>query len=480
MLVFAARLACLLVQVLPTANSGAAKSTAFSWVDHNEGILRQLNHFVWTEAELGLAEHRSSQELQRLLSANGFRIEKGVAHMPTAFVASYGSGEPIIALMAEYDALPGMSQKAEPRRAERIAGGNGHACGHSALGTASVGAAVATRHAMEAHNLPGTVRLYGTPAEETGIGKTYMVKEGLFADCDAALHWHPGDRNSVAFSRSKAVISVKYTFEGRAAHASLSPQEGRSALDAVELMNVAANFLREHLKEDTRIHYVITDGGGQPNVVPRVAQVWYYLRANTHEDAEYLFERMDKIAQGAALMTETEVKVHLASDTHELMPNRPLSELVHRNFLLVGPPRFSDEERAFARKTQEPLVAARRSPIEMALSSKIEILPDRPRLIKASTDVGDVSWTVPTSGLRTACYTRGAPGHSWQIVACTGTTIGEKGLLVAAKVLAASTIDLLSNPAIVAAGKQDFRKRRGDKPYRTLIPKEQHAPKNIR
>jgi aminobenzoyl-glutamate utilization protein B len=449
-------------------------------VDQNEDALRQLNRFVWTQAELGLAEHRSSEEIQRLLSAHGFHIEKGVAHMPTAFVASYGSGKPVIALLAEYDALPGMSQKAEPLRAERVAGASGHACGHSVLGAASVGAAVATRYAMEAHDLPGTVRLYGTPAEETGIGKTYMVKEGSFADCDAALHWHPGDRNSVAFSLSKAVISVKYTFAGRAAHASLSPHEGRSALDAVELMNVAANMLREHLKEDARIHYVITDGGGQPNVVPRVAQVWYYLRANVHEDAEYLFQRMEKIAQGAALMTGTQVQIHVDSDTHELLPNRPLSELIYRNFLLIGPPRFTDEEQAFARKTQEPLVAARGSPMETALSSEIEALPDTPHLIRASTDVGDVSWVVPTSGLRAACYTLGAPGHSWQIVACTGTSIGEKGLMVAAKVLAACTIDLLSNPALITASQDDFQKRRGNKPFKTLVPKEQHAPAKIR
>ncbi|MBI4604451.1 MAG: amidohydrolase, partial [Planctomycetes bacterium] len=272
-------LLCLLL--LPRPPVAAAppedpKALALEWVDRNQKALFDLNRFIWEAAEVGLEERRSAAEMARLLEAHGFRIERGVAGMPTAFIASWGSGKPVIAILAEYDALPGMSQAAEPRKAPVVAGGAGHACGHSVFGAASAGAAIAARHAMERRGLKGTLRLYGTPAEETGIGKTYMVKEGLFDDCDAALHWHPSDRNAVAFSLSKAVISVKYRFAGLAAHASLSPQDGRSALDAVELMNIGANFLREHLKEDARIHYVITDGGGQPNVVPGAAEVWYY------------------------------------------------------------------------------------------------------------------------------------------------------------------------------------------------------------
>jgi aminobenzoyl-glutamate utilization protein B len=321
------------------------KATVFAWIDAHEKALNSLNRAIWDAAEVGLEERRSSAELIRFLEQHGFRIEKGVAGMPTAFVASYGSGSPVIALLAEYDALPGMSQRTEPERKPLVEGGSGHACGHSVFGTASVAAAAAAREAMEKNGLRGTLRLYGTPAEETGIGKSYMVKEGLFRDCDAALHWHPGDKNAVSFSLCKAVISVKYTFEGLPAHASLSPQDGRSALDGVELMNIGANYLREHVKEDARIHYVITDGGGQPNVVPPRAQAWYYLRSNTHKDAEQLFQRMEKIAKGAALMTETSVKITIESDSHELLPNRPLSEAIQRNLDLIGPPAFTEEEK---------------------------------------------------------------------------------------------------------------------------------------
>jgi aminobenzoyl-glutamate utilization protein B len=465
---------------LPLAGAPPAKQAALAWLDGEAERLKGLNRVIWEAAEVGLEEVRSSGELARYLEEAGFRIERGAAGMPTAFIASYGSGKPVIALLAEYDALPGMSQQAAPERAPLVEGAAGHACGHSVFGVASTAAAVAVRQAMERHGISGTVRLYGTPAEETGIGKCYMVKEGLFRDCDAVLHWHPSYQTQTSYSLSKAVVSVKYTFRGLAAHASLSPEDGRSALDAVELMNIGANYLREHLKEDARIHYVITDGGGQPNVVPPRAQVWYYLRANDHRDVERMFRRMEKIARGAALMTETEVEVRVDSDVHELVPNRPLSEVIQRNLELVGPPRFSDEEKAFARKTQLPLEAARGVPLEKPLSEAIEPLSDEPELVKASTDVGDVSWVAPTGGLRAACYTYGAPGHSWQIVACTGMSIGEKGMMVAAKALAGSALDLFQDPRLLAAARADFEQRRAGKPYTSLIPTEQPAPARIR
>ncbi|HVR73256.1 MAG TPA: amidohydrolase [Planctomycetota bacterium] len=462
------------------APAGGARGAALAWVDDNKKALFALHRFVWEAAEVGLEEERSSAEMARVLGEHGFRVERGAADMPTAFVASYGSGKPVIAILAEYDALPGMSQAAEPRPSPRVEGGAGHACGHSVLGAASAGAAIAVRYAMESYRIKGTLRLYGTPAEETGIGKTYMVKEGLFSDCDAALHWHPSDRNVVTYSHSKAVVSVKYTFQGLAAHASFSPQDGRSALDAVELMNIGANYLREHLKEDARIHYVITAGGGQPNVVPPTAQVWYYLRANSHRDVEALFARMEKIARGAALMTETEVKVQVDSDSHELLPNRVISEILQLNLEEVGPPSFTEAEREFARKTQEPLVVARGCAFVKALSDSIEPLSAEPDLIRASTDVGDVSWMVPTSGIRVACYAQGAPGHSWQIVAATGMSIGEKGLETAMRTLALSAVDLLQKPELVEAAQAELAERRKKEPYTTLVPKEQKAPRRIR
>ena len=466
-----------------TAQDGAAdvaKAVAMKWIDGRHEALWKLSLFIWEQAELGLEEHKSSRALSDMLEQNGFEVERGVAGMPTAFVASYGEGKPVVAILAEFDALPGMSQKPEPVRAAHVAGGNGHACGHSVFGVASVGSAIAARHAMEEQGLPGTLRVYGTPAEETCIGKSYMAKEGLFDDCDVALHWHPGDRTKVSYSTCKALVSVKYTFSGLAAHASLSPHDGRSALDAVELMNIGANYLREHLPEDARIHYVVTDGGGQPNVVPPRAQVWYYLRADDHRDAEKMFDRLEKIARGATLMTETKVKIQVDSDSFELLPNLAISQLIQANLELVGAPSFTDEEREFARQTQRPLVEARGHPIENALADGVEPLPARPDHIKASTDVGNVSWQVPTGGFRAACYTYEAPGHSWQIVACTGMSIGKKGLACAAKVLAATAVDLLGNPENVADARSDFEKRTAGRSIRSLIPEGQKAPERIR
>lgn len=452
------------------------KKTASAWIAQNEAKLVAVNRKIWQLAEIGLQEQQSSAMLNEWLAENGFTIEKGVAHMPTAFIASYGSGKPVIAILAEFDALPGLSQKAAPEREARPDNANGHGCGHSVFGTASAAAAIALRHAMAKHNLPGTIRLYGTPAEETGIGKIYLVKEGRFDDCDAVLHWHANDRTQSSFGYTKALVSVKYGFRGLAAHASRSPHEGKSALDAVELMNVAANFLREHLPEDARMHYVITDGGGQPNVVPPTAQVWYYLRADKHRTVEYMFERLADVAKGAALMTGTSVTSQIDSDTHEILPNWPLAQLVQKNLELVGPPQFNEEEKAFARKTQEALPLKP----ELALAESIDPLSAEPEQGKASTDVGDVSWKVPSIGFTVATYTLGAPGHSWQIVACTGGSIGEKGMAVAAKTLAYSAIELLQSPAVLAQARKDFEQRKAGYHFISLIPAGQRAPASIR
>ncbi len=454
----------------------AEKRAASDWITQNDARLVAVNRRIWQLAELGLQEHQSSATLSDWLGENGFTVEKGVAHMPTAFIASYGSGKPVIAILAEFDALPGLSQKAAPEREAREDNANGHGCGHSVFGTASTAAAIALRHAMAKHNLPGTIRLYGTPAEETGIGKIYLVKAGRFDDCDAVLHWHAGDRTQSSFGFTKALVSVKYGFRGLAAHASRSPHEGKSALDAVELMNVAANFLREHVPEDARMHYVITDGGGQPNVVPPTAQVWYYLRADKHHTVEYMFQRLADIAKGAALMTGTTVESQVDSDTHEILPNWPLAQLIQKNLELVGPPQFNEEEKAFARKTQEPLP----NKPELALAETIEKLSAEPEQGKASTDVGDVSWKVPTIGFTVATHTLGAPGHSWQIVACTGGTIGEKGMAIAAKTLTYSAIELLQSPALLKQARADFEQRKAGYNFISLIPEGQRAPASIR
>jgi aminobenzoyl-glutamate utilization protein B len=454
------------------------KTTALSWLDANAATLGKVNRNIWSWAETGLEEAKSARELQDLLSANGFSIEAGVAGMPTAFVATYGSGQPVIGILAEYDALPGLSQDASPERATRAGVTAGHGCGHSVFGTGSTGAAIAIRQAMAAGAIKGTVKLFGTPAEETGIGKTYMLREGVFKGVDTILSWHAGDSTAASWDFSKAVISVKFRFDGLAAHASTSPHQGRSALDAVELMNIGVNYMREHVKEDTRIHYVVTNGGGQPNVVPPTAEVWYYLRANKHTDVEEYFQWMQEIARGAATMTRTRlVETRVDSDMHEVLPNRTLVEVIQKNLELVGAPKFDEREKAFARATQKDLKPAP----AIALSERIEPLPQGPpEQGLHSTDVGDLTWFFPVGQLTAATYTYGAPGHSWQIVACTGTSIGEKGMMVAAKALAASAIDLYRSPELIQRARDDQKKMLAGQKYVTLIPEGQRAPKTIR
>jgi aminobenzoyl-glutamate utilization protein B len=412
-----------------------------------------------------------------LLKAHGFTIEAGVAGMPTAFVATYGSGRPSIGILAEYDALPGLSQDKVPERREREGVRAGHGCGHSIFGTASTGAAIAVKEAMAAGAIAGTVKLYGTPAEETGIGKTYMLREGFFKEDDVIFSWHASTDTSSGYSYSKANVSVKFRFAGLPAHASTSPHQGRSALDAVELMNVGVNYMREHVKEDARIHYVVTNGGGQPNVVPPQAEVWYYIRANKHRDVEDYFPWVNEIARAAAAMSRTKLEaVQVDADMHEVLPNRTLSETLQRNLELVGAPRFTEEEKEFARKTQKDLP---RAP-ETALSEEIQKLPDQPTQELASSDVGDISWFVPVGELTVASYSYGAPGHSWQIVACTGTSIGEKAMLVAAKALAGAAVDLYASPELIAKARTDFDAIRKPLEWVTLIPEGQKAPKAIR
>jgi aminobenzoyl-glutamate utilization protein B len=473
----AAPLGLLLLLVSSSGRAADGKGAALAWIDASAETLKRVNRAIWTHAETGLEESKSAKELMDLLRANGFTVEAGVSQMPTAFVASYGSGRPIIGILAEYDALPGLSQDAVPERKERAGATAGHGCGHSVFGTASTAAAIAVKKSMESGAARGTIRLYGTPAEETGIGKTYMLRDGLFKDADAILAWHAADRTSSSYAYSKANVSVKFRFTGLAAHASASPFQGRSALDAVELMSSGVNFMREHIRQDARIHYVITNGGGQPNVVPPEAEVWYYIRADKHADVEEYFEWVKEIADGAARMTRTKLTaVQVDADMHEVLPNRTLSEIIQRNLEQVGAPKFTDEEKAFARKTQAPLGR----PLDRALSETVEPLGDQPEQGVASTDVGDISWFVPVGQLTAATHTFGAPGHSWQIVACTGMTIGEKGMMVAAKALAGAAIDLYGSPDLIARAKSDFKKVRDPLNYVTLIPDGQKAPKAIR
>jgi aminobenzoyl-glutamate utilization protein B len=466
------------------AGASEAQRTAFAAVESDFARLCEINRTIWEAAEVGLAEKTSSAALVRYLEENGFRVERGVAGMPTAFVASYGAGDPVIAILAEYDALPGMSQEAVAERRPRVEGAAGHACGHSVFGTASTAAAVAARRAMERHGLRGTLRLYGTPAEETGIGKSYMVKEGLFDDCDAALHWHPADRTASSYSLSKAVVSAKYTFRGLAAHASLSPFDGRSALDAVELMSVGVQYMREHIKQDARIHSVITQGGGQPNVVPSSAEVWYYVRANSFTDAKSYFDWTRRIAEGAAMMTQTTLAaVEVQSETHDMLMPRALNEIIHKNFADVGPPVWDETEVEFAATTQRNFkdpFGFDYSKAPYTLHTGLKPLAETLGEGIASTDVGDVSWFVPTGGFTVAAMGHGLPMHSWPVVAATGTSIGTKALMVAAKVIAATAVDLYTDPAALARVKADFKAIRDPLTWQTAIPDGQMAPVKVR
>ncbi len=468
--------------VAAVAEEGLTKSQqhAVAAVNERAKLLSEVNKSIWRFAEVGLQETKSAALLVDKLEAEGFKVETGLSSMPTAFVASFGSGKPVIGVLAEYDALPGMSQKTVPVREAVTEGGNGHACGHSGLGAGALGAALAIKSAMEKHDLPGTIRLYGTPAEETVIGKVYMTLDGQFDDLDVCLHWHPSVRNEAWAASSKALVSAKFTFHGTSAHASVSPSSGRSALDAVELMNVGANFMREHIKEDARLHYVITNGGGAPNVIPSKATVWYFCRADEHRDVEYNFRWLQDIAAGAAKMTRTKLTMQIDTDCHEIIVNEPLAALITKNLQQVGAPTFTDEEQLFASRLQAPLAEQFGTKFEMPIDNRVHRATINSAPSRGSTDVGDISWRVPTCGLRTSCFAAGSPGHSWQNVAAIGSSVGDKGVLYAAKVLAVTAVDLLENPKLVAAAKQDWKERMEGRKYFSFIPEGQKVPKKIR
>lgn len=411
---------------------------------------------IWNLAEMGYQEVQSSALLQKTLSDEGFTIKKGVAGIPTAFIAEYGSGSPIIAIMGEYDALPGLSQEAvaEKKSAGKAAG---HACGHHLFGTASTAATIATKDWLKSNKKSGTIRFYGTPAEEGGSGKVYMVREGLFNDVDIALHWHPGAQNAASAGAALANKSAKFRFYGVSAHAAGAPEKGRSALDGVEAMNNMINMMREHITQEARIHYVITDGGKAPNVVPDFAEVYYYARHNRRDVVIDIFDRMVKAAEGAALGTGTTMDYEMIGGTHELLPNLTLQKLMHDNLSKVGGIEYSAEEKVFADKIAESLGQEK---ADLETAKNIQPYQTEARAY-GSTDVGDVSFTVPTVGFGTATWVPGTSAHSWQAVAAGGTTIGKKGMMVAAKTLTLTAIELFSNETLISEAKKEFEEKRG-------------------
>lgn len=444
------------------------KPEVLARIDAGRAVYDDIALKIWDYAEVGYREQRSSALLQERLRQEGFAVEAGVAGIPTAFVASAGSGSPVIGVLAEFDALPGAAQEAVPEKKPRPGGIAGHACGHHLFGAGSVQAAVAIKDWLRANGRSGTVRLYGTPAEEGGSGKVYLVRAGLFRDVDVAVHWHPADRNTVIMTPSLANRSGKFRFKGVASHASSAPERGRSALDGVEAMNHMVNLLREHVPETTRIHYVITRGGEAPNVVPAFAEVYYYVRNPSREVVRDVWERVEKAATGAALGTGTTVEWEITGGVYDLLPNEALGRVMHANLEAVGGVTYDATEREFAAKIGRTLLGKAPAPEMAALVPPFN--PNPPRDGAGSTDVGDVSWNVPTVGLRTATWAPGTPGHSWQAVACGGTSMGLKGMNVAAKVLAGTMIDLLSDGAAINAARAELEKRRGaDFRYEAVI-----------
>lgn len=451
-------------------------------IEEKREKLIQVSDKIWSYAEKGFEEYKSAKLLCKTLEEEGFSVETGVGNIETAFIGSFGSGNPIISFLGEYDALPGLSQSGGVPQYNPIdVGGSGHGCGHNLLGTGSLAAAIALRYYMEENNMEGTVRYYGCPGEEIGGGKTFMVREGLFDDVDVALTWHPGTRNNVMSMASLACYEVYFKFKGKSAHAAASPHLGRSALDAVELMNVGVNYLREHIIPEARVHYAITNSGGlAPNVVQAEAEVLYFVRAPLVSQTEDIYQRICNVARGAALMTGTEVEIDFASALSNLIPNTTLEKLMYDNFLALGVPQHNKDELQFAKLIQETLSEAdKKLEVKMnneladkVLSSLIDPFDQTNETMTGSTDVGDVSWVVPTAQCMTACEPLGTPLHTWQIVATGTTSIAHKGMLHAGKVMAATAVEVLNRPDVIEKAKAELVERRNGEEYVSPLPDE--------
>ena len=412
--------------------------------------MQALGTRLWGTPELSFREFKSSRTLISYLEKNGFAVTTGAAGMPTAFVASAGSGKPIVAFWTEEDALAGMSQKAEPVREPVIAGGPGHACWHNLIGPSTAAAAVAVAQFLKRTRGTGTIRVYGTPAEETGGGKDFMLEAGLFKDVDVLLGWHPSTTTRTEFEYTKAMVEMHFRFTGVASHASVAPDKGRSALHAVELMDAGVNALREQLKEDVRVQYVVSNGGGEPNVIPADAESWYVVRANKHQEVADAVQWISEVAKGAAMMTRTQVDLRVDNDQPEVLPNRSLAEVLDRNLRLVGTPVFRDEDRTLARTL---LGGGGRDPQPVA--TDVVALPAQPTQEAYSTDLGNVSWTLATERFAVAASPFVIAPHTWQATANAATT-GLEAIPIAAKAIAGTAIELFKTPGAIEAAKREL------------------------
>lgn len=478
------------------------KQQLYEYLDEKKPELTALSDHIWDYAETAFEEFRSAELIQKVLEQNGFTVESGIGKIKTAFCGTYGSGGPVIGILAEFDALNGLSQQAHCAvQTPLTPGGNGHGCGHNLFAGGSVGAAIAVKEYLKENHLPGTIKLFGCPGEEGGSGKAFLAREGVFQGLDIALAWHPMEVNAIFDIVFLANYQVLYTFHGKAAHAAASPHLGRSALDAVELMDVGANYLREHIIPDARIHYAITNSGGySPNVVQSSASVLYLIRAPKTHEVEEIYQRINKIAQGAALMTETTLEIKFIKACSEVVPNRFLSRILYENLKQQRLPEYTPQELQFAAEIAKTTPPTKDRALDSltrfqgSLSNK-EIQECAKKLhgkdlcdlvlpfhedgqsaqLKMSSDVGDVSWNVPTAQIVTACYAMGTPEHSWQLVAQDKTSIGHKGMLLAAKVLAGAAVDLLENPQDIEKANAEFQERLEGRTYRCAIPKDVFA-----
>jgi aminobenzoyl-glutamate utilization protein B len=448
-----------------TVPAQAAQDVPADLVKERRELAVSMASDLWSYAELGYLEQKSSERLQKALKRNGFKVTAGIADIPTAFVATYGSGKPVIGIMAEFDALPGLSQAALPERSPVENNAPGHACGHHLFGSASVTAGIAIRDWLKKNRVEGTLKVFGTPAEEGGSGKVYLTRAGAFDDIDVMLHWHPGDRNSAGASSTTSNKSGRFQFHGIAAHAASAPERGRSALDGVEAMNYMVNMMREHVPSNSRIHYVITDGGDAPNIVPEFAEVYYYVRHPQAEMVKVLFERVVDAARAGALGTGVTMEYEVMHGNYPVLPNETLARRVDQHLRRLGGFEYDAAEMEFATTLHKTLIKPGLEP-----GSQRDVQPFVIRQGMGSTDVGDVSWTIPTVGFSTATWVPGTPAHSWQAVAAGGMSIGHKGMLLAAQLLAETAADLYQDQELIDAAWEEFDKRRGpDFSYEALL-----------
>lgn len=452
--------------IVSQKNLNKTKTHLIKSIEFHEKELIKISDAIWANAETAFEEYKSSELLADYAEKNGFNVQRGVAGMPTAFVATYGSGSPVISVLGEFDALPGISQKTLPTKEPIVEGAAGHGCGHNLFGTASLGAAIAIKELMDAGKIKGTIKFFGTPSEEKFFGKIWMVRAGLWDDVDVNISWHPADNIEADVQSSLALVDFKVEFFGQAAHASADPWNGRSASDALELYTTGINYYREHVKPTVRMHYHIQDGGQVVNVVPDYAKLWMRVRDTKRSGLMPVYERVMKMAEGAAIMANVDYKVSLISGIYEVLVNRTGGEIMQKNLELLGPINYLEEEIAFGKKIQE---VTGKPQVGMDSTIKpLETTKENPG--GGSTDVGDVSWNVANINLSVTTAPKDTPWHSWAVVACGGMSIGHKGMIYASKAMAMTMVDLFESPKLVEKVKTEYKERKGDEVYEAIIP----------